>query len=58
MKVDISNQLANEIKDFIENDSTDEAVAFSLIEQIHEAIEAEKKAYDDYIESLTDSIQM
>lgn len=58
MKVEIPAQLVNEIKDFIENGSNDDALAFALVENVYQAIEDEKKAYEAYVEDLTDSIQM
>ena len=58
MKVEIPQNLQNEIMNFIEDNSKDDAEAFALVEEVYNAIKAEKAAYEAHIEDLTDNIQM
>ena len=56
MKVEISQALENEIMNFIEKNSRDYAEAIALVEEVYNAIKAEKAAYEDYIEDLVNGI--
>lgn len=56
MKVEIHQDLQNEIMNFIENNSKDDAEAFALVEEVYNAIKAEKAAYEDYLDDLVNGI--
>lgn len=56
MKVEIPQDLQNEIMNFIETNSRDDAEAFALVEEVYNAIKAEKAAYEDYLDDLVNGI--
>lgn len=56
MKVEIPQDLQNEIMNFIETNSKDDAEAFALVEKVYNAIKAEKAAYEDYLDDLVNGI--
>lgn len=53
MKVEISDKLQQEIEDCIKNNQSD---PMYLLEEINEAIKAEKQAYEDYFDDLVNGI--
>lgn len=56
MKVEIPQDLQNEIMNFIETNSKDDTEAFALVEEVYNAIKAEKAAYEDYLDDLVNGI--
>lgn len=56
MKVEIPQDLQNEIMNFIETNSRDDAEAFALVEEVYNAINAEKAGYEDYLDDLVNGI--
>lgn len=56
MKVEIPQDLQNEIMNFIDTNSKDDAEAFTLVEEVYNAIKAEKAAYEDYLDDLVNGI--